>query len=446
MAVRLGRQPGAGAGRLGRHAAAAGLRRAAESRAVLPRRLPRSGWAFARSAVEVPTDRCVSTVGDHWSNGHARSPRRRRPASARSRHFGGGRADGHAARRDAARRQGREPRRDEPARPAGAARIHDRHRRRARAFHAAGGRCPTARAGRGPAAPSPGWSARRDALGRPERPLLVSVRSRRAVSMPGMMDTVLNLGLTTRRVRRARLRATGNRALRARRATAASSRCTATSCWASSASASSACSRSAGARRRAAPTPTLRRAALEEVVAEYLDDRPRSTRARLSRRTRDAQLWRAIDAVFRSWNTRARSSTADPRDPGPAGTAVNVQAMVFGNLGRRLRDRRRASRATPRRARTCFYGEYLMNAQGEDVVAGHPHAAAASTGLAVDGACPGVPGAARRRARGSSSTTATCRTSSSRSRAARSRSSRRATASARHAPRCASRSRWWTRA
>ena len=109
--------------------------------------------------------------------------------------FGGGKAEGKPGMREPARRQGREPRRDGESRPAGAARLHHHHRGlhpllRQRA--ALSGR--PRRAGRRPRSRI---SARITGkkFGDRDNPLLVSVRSGARASMPGMMDTVLNLGL-----------------------------------------------------------------------------------------------------------------------------------------------------------------------------------------------------------------------------------------------------------
>ena len=75
--------------------------------------------------------------------------------------------------------------------------------------------------------------------------------------------------------------------------------------------------------------------------------------------------------MFDSWdNPRAQVYRRTYEIPDDLGTAVNVVQMVFGNKGEQLGDRRRASRATRRPASTGVYGEYLVNAQGEDVVAG----------------------------------------------------------------------------
>ena len=82
------------------------------------------------------------------------------------------------------------------------------------------------------------------------------------------------------------------------------------------------------------------------------------------------QLWGAIGAVFGSWmNARANTYRRLHNIPESWGTAVNVQAMVFGNMGETPRPASR-SRAIRRPARRSLYGEFLINAQGEDVVAG----------------------------------------------------------------------------
>src|SRR5207247_9332203 len=82
------------------------------------------------------------------------------------------------------------------------------------------------------------------------------------------------------------------------------------------------------------------------------------------------QLWGAIGAVFGSWNNERAIAYRKMYDiPESWGTAVNVQSMVFGNMG----EDSGTGVAFTRNAATgenAFYGEYLMNAQGEDVVAG----------------------------------------------------------------------------
>ena len=82
------------------------------------------------------------------------------------------------------------------------------------------------------------------------------------------------------------------------------------------------------------------------------------------------QLWGAIDAVFGSWNTeRAKKYRKINNIPGDWGTAVNVQVMVFGNMGNDSGTGVAFTR-DPATGENKFYGEYLINAQGEDVVAG----------------------------------------------------------------------------
>ena len=82
------------------------------------------------------------------------------------------------------------------------------------------------------------------------------------------------------------------------------------------------------------------------------------------------QLWGAIGAVFGSWmNPRAITYRRLHDIPAEWGTAVNVQAMVFGNMGNDCATGVCFTR-DPSTGENMFYGEYLVNAQGEDVVAG----------------------------------------------------------------------------
>ena len=130
------------------------------------------------------------------------------------------------------------------------------------------------------------------------------------------------------------------------------------------------------------------------------------------------QLRAAIHAVFGSWSSRRanayRKHWGISED---GGTAVIVQAMVFGNLGERLRHRRAVHAATRSPATPEPYGEWLPGGQGEDVVSGTPRPAAA--GGACARRCPRPTTSCSRPARCSSASTATSRTSSSRSSAAR---------------------------
>jgi pyruvate,orthophosphate dikinase len=210
-------------------------------------------------------------------------------------------------------------------------------------------------------------------FGDAKSPLLVSVRSGARASMPGMMDTILNLGLNEKTVA-ALIAKTGNarfvydsyrrfvqmygdvvlglkpahkdeidpfeaiiEAMKHERGIASDTELTADDL-----------------------TKLVARfkAAIKEKTGHDFPDDPRE------------QLWGAIGAVFGSWdNERARAYRKLYDIPDSWGTAVNIQMMVFGNMG----DDSGTGVAFTRDAATgenVFYGEYLMNAQGEDVVAG----------------------------------------------------------------------------
>src|SRR2546422_2812082 len=82
------------------------------------------------------------------------------------------------------------------------------------------------------------------------------------------------------------------------------------------------------------------------------------------------QLWGAISAVFESWNTRRAIDYRKLHDiPDSLGTAVNIVAMVFGNMGEDSGTGVAFTR-NPSTGEREFFGEFLVNAQGEDVVAG----------------------------------------------------------------------------
>jgi pyruvate,orthophosphate dikinase len=204
-------------------------------------------------------------------------------------------------------------------------------------------------------------------FGDADNPLLVSVRSGARASMPGMMDTVLNLGLNDETVE--------------------------------------ALARESGDRRFAYDSYRrfitmycnvvlgIEHHHFEEMLEDYKDREGHSLDTDLSaddwialvKRYKQhvesergepfpqdphKQLWGAIDAVFGSWmNARAVTYRRLHRIPESWGTAVNVQAMVFGNLG----DASATGVAFTRNPSTGdkqLYGEFLINAQGEDVVAG----------------------------------------------------------------------------
>jgi pyruvate,orthophosphate dikinase len=204
-------------------------------------------------------------------------------------------------------------------------------------------------------------------FGDDETPLLVSVRSGARVSMPGMMDTILNLGLNERTVL-ALARATGSPRF------AFDSYRRFVQMYASVVLGVPHDEFEArlGAAKRArgvVEDTALDADALRELVASYQDlVRERIGSAFPSRPLE--QLRGAIAAVFDSWNTqRARVYRKLHGIPEEWGTAVTVQAMVFGNLGDDSATGVAFTRDPATGARH-LYGEYLPNAQGEDVVAG----------------------------------------------------------------------------
>ena len=204
-------------------------------------------------------------------------------------------------------------------------------------------------------------------FGDPKNPLLFSVRSGARISMPGMMDTVLNLGLTDITVE--------------------------------------GLSRASGSERFAYDSYRrflqmfgnvvmgLEKDELEGVLEAKKRERGitrddeldaadlRDVAERLKNRIEDLsgvsvpqdpldQLWHAIDAVFKSWNTpRAITYRKIHKIPDEWGTAVTVQSMVFGNFGDDSGTGVCFSR-NPATGEDTLYGEFLKNAQGEDVVAG----------------------------------------------------------------------------
>ncbi|MDA8122521.1 MAG: pyruvate, phosphate dikinase [Deltaproteobacteria bacterium] len=204
-------------------------------------------------------------------------------------------------------------------------------------------------------------------LGDPKNPLLVSVRSGAKFSMPGMMDTILNLGLNDRSVQGI----------------------------------------AQGTKNERFAYDSYRRFLMmfsdvvlgidkehfEEIFDAKKGERGVSTdveltsgdlkdvcgkfKALVKQRLRKefpqdplVQLELSRDAVFRSWNNdRAKYYRKSNNIPDDIGTAVNVQAMVFGNMGEDCATGVGFTR-NPATGAKEFYGEYLINAQGEDVVAG----------------------------------------------------------------------------
>src|SRR5271168_4269939 len=204
-------------------------------------------------------------------------------------------------------------------------------------------------------------------LGKGENPLLVSVRSGAKFSMPGMMDTILNLGLNDESVEalakrsnnprfaydsyRRLIQMFGNVVLEIPKA------------------AFDEVFDAKKKQKKAQLDTGLDAKALKEVIADYKKVVKQHTKHDFPQDSHD-QLIMARDAVFRSWqNDRAKHYRRINSIPDDLGTAVNVQAMVFGNLGDTSGTGVGFTR-NPAIGNKEFYGEFLMNAQGEDVVSG----------------------------------------------------------------------------
>jgi pyruvate,orthophosphate dikinase len=204
-------------------------------------------------------------------------------------------------------------------------------------------------------------------FGDPSRPLLLSVRSGAKFSMPGMMDTVLNLGLNEQTAEGLVKKSQNERFVY-------------------------------DSYRRFVQmfgnvVLGIDKSAFEEIIqktkdakhikhdssllVEDLKELVRKFKAKVKAKIGEefpsdpyAQLQMTIDAVFKSWNNpRAITYRRLNKIPGALGTAVNVQAMVFGNMGETSATGVGFTR-NPSTGENEFYGEYLNNAQGEDVVAG----------------------------------------------------------------------------
>jgi pyruvate, orthophosphate dikinase len=207
----------------------------------------------------------------------------------------------------------------------------------------------------------------RQKLGAGENPLLVSVRSGAKFSMPGMMDTILNLGLNDESVKalsrksqnerfafdsyRRLIQMFGNVVLDIPKHVFDEVF-------------------EGQKRKRGVKLDTgLTAADLQEVIAQY-KQLVKKHAGRDFPQDPLGQLTLARDAVFRSWNNdRAKVYRRINNISDDLGTAVNVQCMVFGNLGDTSGTGVGFTR-NPATGAKEFYGEFLMNAQGEDVVAG----------------------------------------------------------------------------
>ncbi|HEX5214398.1 MAG TPA: pyruvate, phosphate dikinase [Vicinamibacterales bacterium] len=207
----------------------------------------------------------------------------------------------------------------------------------------------------------------RKTLGSKTDPLLVSVRSGAKFSMPGMMDTILNLGLNDTTVEALKAK-TGN----GRFAFDSYRRFIQMFGSVVLEIAKDAFEHEFVAVKKAKGVkddPDLDELALREVVEKFKAIVKQQTRRDFPQDPID-QLRLSRDAVFRSWqNPRAKEYRRIYEIPDSIGTAVNVQAMVFGNTGDRSGTGVGFTRNPATGARE-FYGEFLINAQGEDVVAG----------------------------------------------------------------------------
>jgi len=204
-------------------------------------------------------------------------------------------------------------------------------------------------------------------------PLLVSVRSGAPASMPGMMDTILNLGLNDDTVAAIATKSNNPRfAWDCYRRFVAMYGEVVLGVAAAEEDDEQPFDRilnDVKAKHRAHKDQDLSEAALREAVALFKAEILRATGTPFPDDVR-TQLWGAIGAVFRSWNNpRADVYRKMNNIPVAMGTAVSVQAMVFGNLGDDCATGVAFTR-NPSTGVAELYGEFLTNAQGEDVVAG----------------------------------------------------------------------------
>src|ERR1700736_3576304 len=204
-------------------------------------------------------------------------------------------------------------------------------------------------------------------LGKGENPLLVSVRSGAKFSMPGMMDTILNLGLNDQSVEALAKR--GNNARFAYDSYRRLIQMFGSVVLEIPKHAFEEVFDAKKKQKKVKLDTDLDAKALQEVIAEYKKVVKKHAKLDFPQDAHE-QLVMSRDAVFRSWqNDRAKHYRRINNIDDMLGTAVNVQAMVFGNLG----DTSGTGVGFTRNPATGvkeFYGEFLMNAQGEDVVAG----------------------------------------------------------------------------
>jgi pyruvate,orthophosphate dikinase len=201
----------------------------------------------------------------------------------------------------------------------------------------------------------------------PERPLLVSVRSGARASMPGMMDTILNLGLNDATVKG--LAARANNARFAYDSYRRFIQMYADVVLGVDHGRFADILDGHKSLNGFTLDTELEADHWRAVIAAYKEAVAEDTGSPFPQSVHE-QLWGAIGAVFASWhNTRAATYRRLHAIPDSWGTAVNVQAMVFGNLGEGSATGVAFTRNPSTGARE-IYGEFLLNAQGEDVVAG----------------------------------------------------------------------------
>lgn len=204
-------------------------------------------------------------------------------------------------------------------------------------------------------------------FGDSENPLLVSVRSGAKISMPGMMDTILNLGLNGETVKgliektnderfvwdayRRFIQMFGNVVMEINK------------------SRFEKLLEKKKEEKKIKFDSELSASDLKDLVKEFKEVYRKETKKDFPESSLE-QLIMACNAVFKSWNTaRAITYRELNKIPDDLGTAVNIQAMVFGNMGDDSGTGVGFTR-NPSTGEKEFYGEYLLNAQGEDVVAG----------------------------------------------------------------------------
>ena len=209
--------------------------------------------------------------------------------------------------------------------------------------------------------------ATKQKYGADENPLLVSVRSGAKFSMPGMMDTVLNLGLNDKTLE-VLAKKSGNRRF-------------ALDCYRRlihmfgdvvleiPKKKFEGILKKKKEQKKVILDHELTEEALEELISDYKNLIKKEAKKDFPQDVKE-QLLMSISAVFESWNNpRAVTYRRLNYIPDDLGTAVNVQQMVFGNIGEKSATGVGFTR-NPASGEKELYGEYLFNAQGEDVVAG----------------------------------------------------------------------------